>query len=139
MKPLFCVTLAGLLLGGAAVAAARPADHGPDVSDVKHQRARADRDNVHVSAGVYFSTGDARVIREYYAPRYRSLPPGLQKKVQRGRPLPPGWQKKLQPFPVVLERELVALPQGYYRGVIDGHAVVYNPRTQVVFDVLVLF
>ncbi|MBE01748.1 hypothetical protein [Marinobacter lutaoensis] len=23
------------------------------------------------------------------------LPPGLQKKVQRGEPLPPGWQKKL--------------------------------------------
>ncbi|WP_203299314.1 hypothetical protein [Marinobacter sediminum] len=23
------------------------------------------------------------------------LPPGLQKKVERGQPLPPGWQKKL--------------------------------------------
>lgn len=25
----------------------------------------------------------------------QSLPPGLQKKVERGQPLPPGWQKKL--------------------------------------------
>lgn len=25
----------------------------------------------------------------------KSLPPGLQKKSQRGQPLPPGWQKKL--------------------------------------------
>lgn len=24
------------------------------------------------------------------------LPPGLQKKAERGQPLPPGWQKKLQ-------------------------------------------
>lgn len=24
------------------------------------------------------------------------LPPGLQKKAERGKPLPPGWQKKLQ-------------------------------------------
>jgi hypothetical protein len=25
----------------------------------------------------------------------KSLPPGLQKKLERGEPLPPGWQKKL--------------------------------------------
>ena len=25
----------------------------------------------------------------------KSLPPGLQKNVERGKPLPPGWQKKL--------------------------------------------
>jgi len=27
--------------------------------------------------------------------KHKSLPPGLQKKHQRGQPLPPGWQKKL--------------------------------------------
>jgi hypothetical protein len=27
--------------------------------------------------------------------KHKQLPPGLQKKVDRGEPLPPGWQKKL--------------------------------------------
>lgn len=28
-------------------------------------------------------------------PQNNGLPPGLEKKVERGQPLPPGWQKKL--------------------------------------------
>ena len=51
------------------------------------------------------------ILRNYYAPRYRNLPPGLQKKVARGGQLPPGWQKKFEPFPVVLERQLPVLPR----------------------------
>ncbi|MGE5815407.1 MAG: hypothetical protein ACM36C_13040 [Acidobacteriota bacterium] len=92
-----------------------------------------------VSVQVVFSRHDVQVIREYYAPRYRSLPPGLQKKYQRTGQLPPGWQKKVQPFPVALDRRLVALPVGYSRGMIDGHAVIFNSRTGTIFDVAVLF
>jgi hypothetical protein len=88
---------------------------------------------------VHFSTGELRVIHDYYAPRYRSLPPGLQKKLARGGQLPPGWQKKLQPFPVEIERQLVVLPPYYSRGVLDGHAVIYNTRSHVMIDVAVLF
>jgi hypothetical protein len=33
----------------------------------------------------------------------------------------------------------VTLPDGYRRGVIDGHAVIFNDRTLVIFDVAVLF
>ena len=79
------------------------------------------------------------MIREYYAPRYRNLPPGLQKKLARTGQLPPGWQKKMEPFPVVVERDLVVLPAGYRRGVIDGHAVIYDSRTHVMVDVAVLY
>jgi len=93
------------------------------------------RGDVHV----VFSSQDVRLIREYYAPRYRNLPPGLQKKLARTGQLPPGWQKKMQPFPGTLERRLVALPAGYQRGVIDGHAVIYRPGTSVIIDATVLF
>ena len=86
-----------------------------------------------------FSAREIRIIRQHYAPRYRNLPPGLQKKYARTGQLPPGWRKKVEPFPVVVERELVVLPTAYRRGVIDGHAVIYNPRTQVIVDVAVLF
>jgi hypothetical protein len=76
---------------------------------------------------------------EYYAPRYQRLPPGLQKKLRRTGQLPPGWQKRLAPFPVVVERQLIVLPHGYRRGVLDGHAVVFDPRNQSIIDVADLF
>ena len=76
---------------------------------------------------------------KYYAPRYKSLPPGLQKKVARGGQLPPGWQTKMQPFPVDLERRLGALPRTTAAEVYDGHGVIYDSRSHVVIDVTVLF
>jgi hypothetical protein len=88
---------------------------------------------------VHFSMGEQQVIREYYAPRYRSLPPGLRKKVARGGQLPPGWQKKIEPFPYEIERRLAPMPSDCGRGVIDGHAVIYRTGSQRVIDVTVLF
>ena len=102
-------------------------------------RAAVSNAGTHVAIDVRFSTGEQRVIREYYAPRYKSLPLGLQKKVARGGALPPGWQKKMQPFPVDVERRLEPLPSGYSRGVFDGHAVIYSTRSHTVVDVTVLF
>jgi hypothetical protein len=80
-----------------------------------------------------------RAIREYYEPRYRTLPPGLQKKLYRTGRLPPGWEKKLQPIPVVVDRRLVVLPGDYRRGYLDGYAVVYNPGTHVIIDIAPVF
>jgi hypothetical protein len=45
----------------------------------------------------------------------------------------------MQPLPVGVERQLVPLPTGYNRGYIDGYAVVYSPRTQVVVDIVAVF
>jgi len=105
-------------------------------------RGHAPRESGHALTGtvnVTFSTGDVRVIREYYAPRTRALPPGLQKKYARTGQLPPGWQKKFQPFEPSLERRLVALPAGYRRGIIDGQAVIFDDRTHVLIDVAAVF
>ena len=44
----------------------------------------------------------------------------------------------MRPVPVYVERELVVVPHGYHRGLIDGHAVVYNDRG-FILDVAVLF
>ena len=103
------------------------------------QKGRVDGSHLTGSVNITFSTQDARVIREYYAPRYRALPPGLQKKLMRTGQLPPGWQKKFEPFPADIERRLVVLPAGYRRGVVDGHAVIFDDRTHVLLDVAVLF
>ncbi|MGH9349834.1 MAG: hypothetical protein ACRD26_21495 [Vicinamibacterales bacterium] len=127
MKRLIGITILGLLLGGAVVAAA----------DDGKQKKR--KDATHVNVHVAFGSNDVRILRTHYAPRYKKLPKGLRKKYARTGQLPPGWRKRMEPMPVVIERELVVLPAGYRRGVIDGHAVIYNPRTSVIVDVAVLF
>jgi len=116
--------------------------HDDDKHWKKHAKHHGDDDedgDVGRRGACYFQPHDVRVITGYYAPQYPSLPPGLAKKYYRTGQLPPGWQKKLRPFPVAVERQLVVLPPEYRRGVIDGYAVVYEPRTQVVIDVMALF
>jgi hypothetical protein len=90
-------------------------------------------------AACYFQPREIEIIREYYQPRHRNLPPGLAKKFARTGQLPPGWQRKMEPLPVAVERQLVVLPPEYRRGYIDGTVVVYEPRTQVVVDIVALF
>jgi hypothetical protein len=139
MKSLVRLMVAGLLLSSTVHAAERP-DHGQ--KGKKHSKSQGiieeNRGNG-VAVHVVFLPREVSVIREYYAPRYRNLPPGLQKKLARTGQLPPGWRKKMEPFPLAVERQLAVLPYGYRRGVIDGQAVIYNPRTQVIVDLTVLF
>jgi hypothetical protein len=45
----------------------------------------------------------------------------------------------MEPIPVWIERDLVTLPSGYRRGVMDGYAVIYNTRTEVIIDSTVIF
>ncbi len=134
MQPLLCVTLASLLLGSAAVSAEQN-----QRSKQVNQKATHDRAVVQGEVRVVFSTGDAKLIHEHYAPQYRHLPPGMSKKLVRTGTLPPGWQKKMQPFPPALARRLGPVPDGFHRGVINGQAVIYNSRTHAIMDVTVLF
>jgi hypothetical protein len=135
MKRAVCTVLAFVALTSVDVVSADKQGKG------KHKAAGQPvyESDTRFSAEIHFSSGDVRVIREHYAPRYRSLPLGLQKKLQRGGALPPGWKKKMEPFPVALEGRLGDLPGDYRRGVIDGHAVIYSPRSQTIIDVTVLF
>lgn len=64
------------------------------------------------------------------------LPPGLEKQLMRGGTLPPGLQKKVQPLPIVVERQLRVVPEGYRRGYVGGHVVIINNRTSVVLDIM---
>ena len=139
MKPIHAalyVLLAGQLVAGATLHAQGRGHGKPNAKhdDVKHEAVSGTQTQIHV----VFSTHDTTVIREHYAPQYRSLPPGLQKKYARTGQLPPGWQKKMTPMPVALERRLEPLPSGYQRGVFEGHAVIYKPGGLII-DATVLF
>ena len=137
---LVALTAGLVLVGGPAWADHRHDDHDHWKKHAMHRGDDDDdRDGDHRERDCYFQPHEVRVITDYYAPRYRGLPPGLAKKYYRTGQLPPGWQKKLRPFPVAVERQLVVLPAEYRRGVIDGYAVVYEPHKQVVIDVVALF
>ena len=137
MKPTIQVVLLAALLCSPIVAKHWHEDN--DHWNKHDHHDDGDRDFDHRAEGCYFAPGDVRVISEYYGPRYRNLPPGLQKKLYRTGHLPPGWEKKMQPLPVVVEQRLVPVPAGYSRGFIDGYAVVYNPRTQIIVDITAVF
>jgi hypothetical protein len=139
MKPAIYAIVCGLLASGPAWAGHSHEGEGHGKKHAKHAGRDDDRDDDHHRGVCYFEQRDVRVITEYYAPRYRNLPPGLAKKYYRTGHLPPGWEKKMEPVPVVVERQLVVLPTEYRRGIIDGQAVVYNPRTQVIVDIVALF
>jgi len=137
MKKVLYIAIVGLFVASAAFANDSKNDHSKGKKDAHHETVEANGTNVAVQ--VTFLPRDVQVIRGYYGTRFQGLPPGLQKKYRRTGQLPPGWRKKIEPFPLALERQIAVAPPGYSRGVIDGHAVIYNPRTQVIFDVAVLF
>ena len=137
MRRLISMTIAGVLLASVVVAAEQPGKQKKQQNGKKAATVQSGG-GTDVAVHVSFTTGDVELIRRHYAPRYRNLPPGLQKKVARGGSLPPGWQKKLEPFPLPLERGLPPLPAGYWRGVFDAHAVIYNSKGMII-DVAVLF
>lgn len=138
MKRLVGAMLVGFLLGGTVAESSQ----GKGKKNGRTEAAKNDtsaKSDSYVGLHLVFGRADVVILRDHYSPRYRNLPPGLQKKVARGGQLPPGWQKKFERFPDDVDRRLPPLPAGYSRGVIDGHAVIYNSRTNVIVDVAVLF
>ena len=137
MKSLLSLTIAGILLSGTVFV------DRAEAGDKRKGRGRYEhgdyyRGDHYYRGDRYFHGHDVVVIREYYRPYHRPLPPGLQHRYYRTGYLPPGWAKRMRPVPVYVERELMVVPHGYHRGVIDGHAVVYNDRG-FILDVAFLF
>jgi hypothetical protein len=131
VKSLLSIMIAGVLLGGTVFvdrAEAGDKRRGDRRREVRYEH-RDDR---------YFRGRDVIVIRDHHRPYYRPLPRGVRHHYHRSGFLPRGWAKRVRPVPVYLEREMVVVPRGYRRGIIDGHAVVYNDRG-FILDVAVLF
>ena len=111
--------------------AAKPAANAEQAEDRgKPQKGGAD---ARITFGSY-----SNVIQDYYRPRQGSLPPGLEKQLQRNGTLPPGLQKKLKPFPVELERRLPPIPAGYSRHIVGAQAVILEGKTNRVVDMMAL-
>tara|TARA_R110000822_G_scaffold60287_9_gene150246 strand:+ start:2271 stop:2801 length:531 start_codon:yes stop_codon:yes gene_type:complete len=85
--------------------------------------------------------------------KQKSLPPGLQKKLERGGELPPGWQKKVERGEVLDEdiyinharslpedilRRLPSTPEGTTLRQIDDRIVRVQDATRTILDVFYL-
>ena len=137
MRSLICLVVTGLFLGMAPVHAGQSRGSGNFKTAKPATKLVSDVEIVvRPTVNVVFSPREIEVIRAHYSAQDRSLPSGLQKKVARGGQLPAGWQRKMEPFPSSLDRILTPLPGNYRRGVIDGHAVIYDPMSMAVYDAL---
>jgi hypothetical protein len=139
--------------------APNPKKESPPVSPPTREPARA----VEPATGRYLFTPEETItIRGYFrsgslpAPaeptpgkKMKTLPPGLQKKVERGGELPPGWQKKIargevldaqvyghsRPLPPDLLKRLPPQPSGTIVITIEGKVVRLLEATLTILDV----
>lgn len=158
-------TLAGLALGllaGAAMPAYADDEgwfgriFGSGGAEERHDRDARDEERRR-----RLTATEREIIREYYrehgyhrdaapAGKRKQLPPGLQKKVERGGRLPPGWQKKVargevipddvyryrQPLPDDLRSRLPRQPDGTELYRIDDDVVRVIVGTRILADIL---
>lgn len=110
-------------------------DRDEESEDAARGRDKGKSQQHRDEVNIYFGN-QTRTIQDYYRPRQGSLPPGLEKHLQRNGTLPPGLQKKLQPFPIELERQLPPIPAGYARHVVGSQAIVLDKRTNKVMDIV---
>ena len=61
-----------------------------------------------------------------------SLPPGLQKHIQKNGTLPPGLQKKVQALPSQCQVNLPRLPGGWERVVLGDRVIVLDPAKRII-------
>lgn len=100
--------------------------HGNGNGHGKGNQKKADR---------YFRDQDRVYVTRYYnGPR--DLPPGQRKKLYRDGTLPPGWEKRFAPMPAVAIQQLPPIPPGYQAGYYGGYAVVIDPKTRVIYDIM---
>jgi len=132
------VMIAGVIFGGTMFASTAEAGDGHHGKHSRGYESRYDDDRGYRGSRGYWRPHDVVVIRDYYRPYYRPVPRGYERVYYRGGYMPVGWERRIRPVPVYLEPELVVVPQGYRRGIIDGRAVVYNNRG-FILDVAVLF
>ncbi len=107
----------------------------------KSHKHKADNDG---HASVFFAERDRQIIRDYYLQpkgqlppglaKKQSLPPGLQKQLQRNGHLPPGLEKRRLPYDV--EARLAPLPAGYERAIVGNDLVLIDASTRLILDVM---
>ncbi|MCU4677691.1 hypothetical protein N7931_18940 [Catenovulum sp. 2E275] len=96
-----------------------------------------------ILASLSLFTNPALSKPEHAKDNPQDLPPGLQKKYNKGKPLPPGWQKKLNRGDI-LDRDIyargnVVVPLGQDGSItieVDGTLLRLHEKTREIIDIL---
>jgi hypothetical protein len=87
------------------------------------------------AAEYHFRQEDSAKLREHYKDIEKVDRNNRPHYVSGGR-LPDDWKHRIHPVPAAVIRELPPIPAGYLAGYIDGFAVVYDPNTGLILDVI---
>ena len=97
------------------------------------------------AGGMSFSARDRRVIRDCFTQNSSSLPPGLakrdtlppglEKQLQKNGTLPPGLQKRVQSMPEICERDLPSLPDNLERVIYSRRVMLLDDNTNRILDI----
>lgn len=142
IKLIVLSTLGALLLNSAAFAqpdhaqahGARDKGHGHRDKGQQHESHRPENSRDERVDLPRINERELRqLLRQHDAPRAESLPPGIQRNLERGKPLPPGIAKR---FDGQLASQLPQYP-GYEWERVGADVVLIEAATRVVVDVLV--
>ena len=144
---LFCLALL-LVSGGFSTARAQGRGRGDAPAN---QATRGGDTDVDIDVDIIFGDGELRLIRAWFGDsrnlsglppglaKRDTLPPGLQRQLQRNGTLPPGLQSRIHPIPVELDRRLPTLGEGVRRVIIGGSIVLFNEKSSLILDVAAIF
>jgi len=100
----------------------------------EHQDERA-RGEERQKPEYHFRQEDNQRLREHYKD-INKVDRAHREHFVAGGHLPEDWRRHIRPVPAVVIRELPPIPAGYVAGYYDGYAVVYDPNTGVILEVL---
>lgn len=113
--------------------------------------AAADGGGTHVGVDIRFGSDEIRLIRAWFGDtrnleglppglaKRESLPPGLERQLQRNGTLPPGLESKTHRLPVDLEGRLPAPPPGTSRIFIGGRVILRDDASALILDIAAIF
>lgn len=142
------ITLLLAALSLAAAAADRASGQGRGHNHKERKEARIERDHHgrrehgRIRYREFLPDHRMRVVRWYRdrsnlppgLAKRDSLPPGLMRQLRRNGHLPPGLERHMVAFPPTLVELLPPVIPGCERAFLGHVAVIWNPRTRVVFD-----
>lgn len=127
---------AALVLGVAGFALAPAASaFTQERHDEQRDQREEQREEHRARPEYHFRQEDGAKLRQHYN-RIDRVDVHHRPEYVAGGHLPSDWHKRIHPVPEAVVRELPPAPPGYVFGYMDGYAVVYEPRTLMIADVI---
>lgn len=134
-----------VILALTAVSSPALADRG----NRDHKKSERNKTGITLEADIHFGKAvftvkERQIVREYFRnegadlppglAKRQSLPPGLQKQLQKTGRLPPGLEKRRMPS--ALKAKLPRYDGPYERTIVGNDLILLDPKTGLILDVM---